>query len=55
MRAVVAATEDAPLRDDDVAILAERAAGNPLFLAELLEHLRDSGDIAALPDASTPW
>jgi tetratricopeptide (TPR) repeat protein len=50
VRAVVAATDDAPLRPGDVAVLAERAAGNPLFLAELLETLRDGGDVASLPD-----
>jgi class 3 adenylate cyclase/tetratricopeptide (TPR) repeat protein len=50
VRAVVAATDDAPLRADDVALLAERAAGNPLFLGELLATLRDSGDVDALPD-----
>ena len=50
VRAVVAATDDTPLRAGDVALLAERAAGNPLFLAELLETLRDGGDIASLPD-----
>ena len=48
-RAVVAATDDAPLRTDDVAVLAERAAGNPLFLGELLETLRDGGDVVAAP------
>ena len=55
MRAVVAATDDAPLRADDVAVLAERAAGNPLFLAELLETLRDGGDVASLPDTCRRW
>jgi class 3 adenylate cyclase/tetratricopeptide (TPR) repeat protein len=50
VRAVVAATDDAPLRPDDVAVLTNRAAGNPLFLGELLETLRDGGDVASLPD-----
>jgi class 3 adenylate cyclase/tetratricopeptide (TPR) repeat protein len=49
-RALVAATDDAPLRADDIAALVERAAGNPLFLGELLETLRDGGDVASLPD-----
>ena len=47
--AVIQATDAAPLRAADVAALAERAAGNPLFLEELLETLRDDGDIASLP------
>ncbi len=47
--AIVHATDAAPLRANEVAELAERCAGNPLFLEELLESLRDGGDIAALP------
>jgi predicted ATPase/class 3 adenylate cyclase len=50
VRAVVAATDESPLRADDVAVLAERSAGNPLFLGELLETMRDGGDVATLPD-----
>ena len=34
--ALVAATEATPLRPEEVSTLAERAAGNPMFLAELL-------------------
>jgi len=49
-RAVIAATDDAPLRPADVNVLTERAAGNPLYLGELLETLRDGGDVAQLPD-----
>ena len=49
--AVVRATDAAPLRANEVAELAERAAGNPLFLEELLESLRDGGDIATLPNS----
>jgi class 3 adenylate cyclase/tetratricopeptide (TPR) repeat protein len=51
VRAVLAATDDAPLRADDVELLTERAAGNPLFLEELLETLRDGGDVSTLPDS----
>ena len=49
-RALIAATDTAPLRSDDIARLTERAAGNPLFLEELLETLRHGGDVATLPD-----
>ena len=49
--ALIAATDDAPLRADDIALLADRAAGNPLFLEELLETLRAGGDVATLPDS----
>jgi Predicted ATPase len=47
--AVIQATDASPLRAADVALLSERAAGNPLFLEELLETLRDGGDIGTLP------
>jgi class 3 adenylate cyclase/predicted ATPase len=49
--ALVAATEDAPLRPDEVAMLADRAAGNPLFLAELLATAIASGTVDSLPDS----
>ncbi len=49
--ALVAATEDAPLRPHEVATLAERAAGNPLFLAELLDATVAGGDVDSLPDS----
>jgi class 3 adenylate cyclase/tetratricopeptide (TPR) repeat protein len=49
--ALVAATEDSPLRPEEVATLAERAAGNPLFLAELLATANATGDVASLPDS----
>ena len=49
VRAVVAATDDAPLRADEIALLAERAAGNPLFLVELLETLRDGATSTRCP------
>ncbi len=50
-RALIAATDDSPLRAEDIALLAERAAGNPLFLEELLETLRHGGDVSELPDS----
>ena len=49
--ALVAATEDSPLRPHEVATLAERAAGNPLFLAELLQAASETGDVDSLPDS----
>jgi class 3 adenylate cyclase/tetratricopeptide (TPR) repeat protein len=49
--AIVGATEDSPLLPHEVAILAERAAGNPLFLAELMEAASATGDVDSLPDS----
>jgi class 3 adenylate cyclase/tetratricopeptide (TPR) repeat protein len=46
--ALEAATDDAPLRPDEIALLAERADGNPLFLTELLATYRIRGE-AGLP------
>ncbi len=43
------ATERSPLMPEQVRALAERAAGNPLFLIELLDALRRGGDVEALP------
>ena len=45
------ATEDAPLRPDDLAMLAERSSGNPLFARELLAAVRTSGSIDDLPES----
>lgn len=47
---VHASTEDLPLPPHEVAALAERAGGNPLFLTELLAAAR-SGDLAELPES----
>jgi len=44
-------TEDDPLRPDEVEELARRAAGNSLFLLELLDGVRKSGSLEALPDS----
>jgi predicted ATPase len=49
--ALVLATESSPLHAHDVATLAERAAGNPLFLTELLSSAVASGDVDSLPDS----
>ena len=45
-----AATEDAPLPAHEMALLAERSGGNPLFLRELLEAARRAGTVEGLPD-----
>jgi class 3 adenylate cyclase/tetratricopeptide (TPR) repeat protein len=45
-----AATEDAPLHQHEVAALAKRSGGNPLFLQELLRGVRDVGGVQGLPD-----
>ena len=47
-----AATEEAPLMSQQVRVLAERAAGNPLFLIELLDALRRGEDVETMP---TSW
>ena len=44
-----AATEDAPLRPHELAVVAERSGGNPLFLRELLEAARVAGGVSDLP------
>ena len=44
-----AATEEAPLMSQQVRVLAERAAGNPLFLIELLDALRRGEDVETMP------
>ena len=47
--ALLLATEDAPLLPRVVRALAERAAGNPLFLDEMLRSIGEDGDVDALP------
>jgi class 3 adenylate cyclase/tetratricopeptide (TPR) repeat protein len=44
------ACEDAPLPPHVLHSLAERGAGNPLFLQQLLAAAREGGDVADLPD-----
>ena len=45
------ATEDAPLRDDELTALVERADGNPLFLKELASIIHAEGGSDQLPDS----
>src|SRR5207244_5591309 len=47
---VLVATEDAPLRPHEMASLAERSGGNPLFLKELMAAARRAGGVEGLPD-----
>ncbi|MGQ0849295.1 MAG: ATP-binding protein, partial [Actinomycetota bacterium] len=44
-----AATERSPLSPHQVDALARRADGSPLFLIELLQALRQGGDVEAMP------
>ncbi|HEY7583967.1 MAG TPA: adenylate/guanylate cyclase domain-containing protein [Acidimicrobiia bacterium] len=46
---IIAASEGTPLMPNQVALLARRAEGSPLFLIELLQALRQGGDVEALP------
>ncbi len=46
---IIAATTDHPLLPNQVTDLANRAAGNPLFLVELLRSLKAGGDVSTLP------
>lgn len=46
---IIAASESAPLMPSQVATLAKRAEGSPLFLIELLQALRHGGDVEELP------
>ena len=48
---VDSATEDLPLSRHDVAVLAERSGGNPLFLKELVTAARSVGGLEGLPDS----
>jgi len=44
-------SEDDPLLPDEIATLAERSGGNPLFLKELLAAARSEGGLSSLPDS----
>ena len=46
---IISATADRPLLPTQVAALADRAAGNPLFLVELLRSLKSGSDVESLP------
>ena len=48
---LVSATEDQPLRPHEIEELAQRSGGNPLFLFQLLDTVRATGTIEALPDS----
>ncbi len=48
---VESATEHAPLRPHDIQELVTRAAGNPLFLEEMLRAVTVDPDAAGLPEA----
>jgi class 3 adenylate cyclase/tetratricopeptide (TPR) repeat protein len=50
-RLLVAAADDAPLAPHRMAAMAERAAGNPLFLRELAAGAKDLGDSDAIPES----
>ncbi|MBA3235256.1 MAG: AAA family ATPase [Chloroflexi bacterium] len=45
------ATAEDPLRPHEVAEIARRSGGNPLFLFQLLDTVRTTGTIEALPDS----
>jgi tetratricopeptide (TPR) repeat protein len=47
----VIATEAAPLRPHELETVVSRAAGNPLFLEEILRLVRETGSTDALPDS----
>ena len=47
--AIILATEDSPLLPHDIRTLAERSAGNPLFLDEMLRSVGAEGDLDTLP------
>jgi class 3 adenylate cyclase/tetratricopeptide (TPR) repeat protein len=48
---VQVATDEQPLRPHEVELIAERSAGNVLFLFELLDMVRKTGTTDALPDS----
>ena len=51
LEVIEAVTEDEPLRDDTAETIADRSGGNPLFLLELLDAVRESGSVESLPDS----
>lgn len=48
---VIAATREHPLRPHEVAVVARRAAGSPLFVEEVTEIIRGGGAIDTLPES----
>jgi class 3 adenylate cyclase/tetratricopeptide (TPR) repeat protein len=49
---VWAITDDEPLAPHDVQAIVARGGGNPLLLVQLVEALRATGDIEAVPDSA---
>jgi tetratricopeptide (TPR) repeat protein len=47
----IVATEAAPLRPHELETVVSRAAGNPLFLEEILRRVRETGSADELPDS----
>ncbi|HEY5652623.1 MAG TPA: AAA family ATPase, partial [Acidimicrobiia bacterium] len=50
-RIAITMTEAAPLRPHDMDAVVERAAGNPLFLGEILRLVRETGSTEELPES----
>ena len=48
---VIEATAAAPLRPHEVEAIVARSGGNPLFLHEILQVVRDTGSVEELPDS----
>ena len=48
---IFSATEDAPISQEQVEMLARQADGNPLFLVELLQALRHTGSLEEIPQS----
>lgn len=48
---VIEATAAAPLRPHEVEAIVVRAGGNPLFLHEILQVVRETGSVDELPDS----
>jgi class 3 adenylate cyclase/tetratricopeptide (TPR) repeat protein len=48
---VIDATAAAPLRPHEVEAIVARSGGNPLFLHEILQVVRDTGSVEELPDS----
>ncbi|HEU5111936.1 MAG TPA: AAA family ATPase, partial [Acidimicrobiia bacterium] len=48
---IFSATEDAPISQEQVELLARQADGNPLFLIELLQALRHTGSLEEIPQS----
>lgn len=48
---VIEATAAAPLRPHEVDAIVSRAGGNPLFLHEILQVVRETGSVEELPDS----